>query len=339
MSLLQETEQRLRQEINLGADRQVATEVSLPQPKIIHSASLKIAADLDQNGQWSKSTDHYYTIMEKGDVPGDRAEAFIGLVQNYINLVCYDAAEKLLRDGFVRIENDLTGWEKDFYRAQVWQKLGWVYDYYGKPEEASEYFKKSLAVLEERAEDDDRVLRVYETSNHFLGRQLVIMARQGKSPKENVQQAIKHFTKSMEIYKNFRAKGKTEPAAEGFQYSWLARCHMILGQFDLAVSDIEQMKVLFEEEKSLYPGTGVLGYYYLLLGRLKIELNQPQQAEQDFNEALKINREVVQYRASEADALYGLALCALMQNQKDQAKRLTLEAIQLNPHLLIRGFI
>lgn len=339
MSYLQEAEQHLRKELDLGESKQAVAKVDFPHSKIIKDASLEIAAEFDQNGQWDRSTDHYYTVMTTGKTPLDRAEGFIGLAQNYINLVNYDVAENLLKESFTKIKDSLTGWEQNFYQARVWEKLGWIYDYYGKPEEATPYFKRAINILEEKAMSDDKILRIYETSNHFLGRQYVIMASQGKSPAENIKQAINRFQKSLEIYQKFREKENDDPVAEGFQYAWLTRCHLLLGQLDLAEKDLKQMRLLFEEHKKLYPGSGVLGYYYLLLGRLKIERNQPDEARKDFAEALRINREVVQYKASQADALYSLAICALMKNQKDQAKALAEEAIKLNPNLLVRGFI
>lgn len=99
------------------------------------------------------------------------------------------------------------------------------------------------------------------------------------------------------------------------------------------------MHDLFSKVTKENPGSGVMGYYYLLEGRLNLEKRKFQEAREAFRETYRINTEVVRYVPSQADALFGLALCDWLENRKDEALESAKKAIDLNPNLLKRGYI
>lgn len=307
--------------------------------KRIDKPSFEEAEKLDANGRWKEAANHYYTLFTDVKDPRDKAEAFILLGQMYINLVKYSVAEKFFIEKSNFIERELAGWDRTFYRARVVEKLGWIYDYCGRPKEALINFETARKLLTKKASISPSVLRVYETSNHFAGRQLTILAWQGENPEENLKLARQRFEESISIYDTLEKEGAPDSAANGFQYAWLVRVDILAGDLDKAKDDLERMYNLFNEVIRENPGSGVMGYYYLLKGRLNLEKKKFQDAREAFKEAYRINTDVVQYRPSQADALFGLALCAWLENKKDEALEFAKKAVNLNPNLPKRGYI
>lgn len=310
-----------------------------PKHKKVKNPSFEKAERLDANGKWEEAANHYYTIFTNTRNPKDKAEAFILLGQTYINLAKYPVAERFFRGGSGFIEKELAGWNRTFYKARVMEKLGWIYDYCGRPKKALANFKAAREILSERVFASPAILRIYETSNHFIGRQLTILAWQGEDPDKNLKSAAQRFEESLFVYDRLEKTGAPDPAAKGFQYAWVARVHMIEGDLDKAEDDLEKMHDLFSKVTKENPGSGVMGHYYLLKGRLNLEKRKPQEARKAFKKAYRINTEVVQYVPSQADALFGLALCDWLENRKDEALESAKKAIDLNPNLLKRGYI
>lgn len=336
--MIQEVAKVLFKEI--GAE-EVTTGISEKPPKHrkIDKPSFEEAEKLDANGRWKEAASHYYTIFTNTRNSKDKAESFILLGQMYINLFRYSLAERFFREESGLIEKELAGWDRTFYKARVMEKLGWVYDYYGRPKEALANFKAARELLSERAFILPAVLRVYETSNHFLGRQLTILAWQGENPDKNLKLAAQRFEESLSIYDKLEKTSAPDPAAKGFQYAWLARVHMMEGDLGKTEDDLEKMHDLFSKVAKENPGNGAMGYYYLLEGRLDLEKRKFQEAREAFKEAYRINTKIVRYVPSQADALFGLALCDWLEDRKDEALESAKRAINLNPNLPKRGYI
>lgn len=306
---------------------------------LVTDPSFEKAKDLDKNGKWEQATNNYYTLYKEASEPIHRAQAYILLSQMYINLVKYNLARKFLLENKDRVVGNLSGWEKTFYEAQTFEKLGWINDYLGEIDEAIINFSHAKRLLSEEAKRDDKVLRVYETSNHFLGRQYAILAWQGQNTTSNVVQAVERFKESVQIYENLRIKGKADDAAEGFQYGWLTRMHILQGSYQEAKDDLIKMHKLFNKALKKRPGSGLMGYYYLLLARLRFEQGKYQESRESFTEALRINTEVVNYPSGQADAILGMGLCDYYLKEKEKAKVKIQQALALNPSLLYRGYI
>lgn len=339
MSIVQEAARALFKDIQIEVAPIGQISEEPPRHKKLKDPSFEKARRLDANGRWKEAANHYYTIFTSTRDLKNKAEAFIHLGQAYINLARYSVAEKFLieRSGF--IEKELMGWDRIFYKARVMEKLGWIYDYRGRPKEALVNFKTARKLLSRRAFVSPSVLRVYETSNHFVGRQLTILAWQGEDRDKNLKSAAQRFEESISIYDRLERTGVPDPAAKGFQYAWLARVHIMEGDLDKVEDDLENMHGLFSKVIKENPGSGVMGYYHLLKGRLDLEKRKLQEAREDFKEVYRINTDVIRYRPSQADALFGLALCDWLENRKDEALKSAKKAINLNPDLLKRGYI
>lgn len=339
MSVVQEAAKALFKNIQIEAAPTGEISKKLPKHKKAKNPSFKKAKRLDANGTWEEAANHYYTIFTSPKNPKDKAEAFILLGQMYINLSKYSVAERFFKEKSGFVEKELAGWDRIFYKARVMEKLGWIYDYYGRPKEALVNFEAARKLLSERAFLSPAVLRVYETSNHFLGRQLTILAWQGENPDKNLKLAAQRFEESLSIYDRLEKTGAPDPAAKGFQYAWLARVHMMEGDLDKTEDDLEKMHDLFSKVTKENPGSGAMGYFYLLKGRLDLEKRKLQEARKAFKEAYRINTKVVRYVPSQADALFGLALCDWLEKKKDKALESAKRAVGLNPNLLKRGYI
>lgn len=339
MSIVQEAAKALFKGMQIKAAPLGKISEEPPKHKKVKNPSFEKAKKLDANGKWEEAANHYYTIFTNTKNPKDKAEAFICLGQMYINLFRYPLAERFFKEESGFIKGELVGWDRTFYKARVMEKLGWIYDYYGRPKEALANFKAARKLLLERAFVSPAVLRVYETSNHFMGRQLTILAWQGDNPAKNLKLARRRFEENLSIYDKLEKTGAPDPAAKGFQYAWLARAHMMEGDLDKAGDDLKKVHDLFSKVIKENPGSGVMGYYYLLKGRLDLEKRKFQEAREAFKEACRINTEVIRYVPSQADALFGLALCDWLENRKDKALESAKKAIDLNPSLLKRGYI
>lgn len=307
--------------------------------KRIDKPSFEEAEKLDVNGRWEEAANHYDTLFTGVKNPRDKAEAFILLGQMYINLAKYSVAEKFFIEKSNFIERELAGWDRTFYRARVVEKLGWIYDYCGRPRDALVNFEAARKLLSEKVLTSPAVLRVYETSNHFTGRQLTILAWQGENPEENLKLARQRFEESISIYDRLEKEGAPDPAAKGFQYAWLVRVDILVGDLNKAEDDLERMRDLLSKVIRENPGSGVMGYYYLLKGRLDLEREKIQEAKEAFQEAYRINTDIVRYKPSQADALFGLALCAWLEKKESEALKLAKKAVSLNPNLPKRGYI
>lgn len=308
-------------------------------PSLINDPSFNVAKDLDNNGRWRESSNHYHTLFANTKDPLQKAEAYIGYAQSLINLVKYIKAKNFLKEQKDDVISKLDGWNKTFYEARVFEKLGWINDYLGEADEAISNFSRAINLLSEKSKIDSTVLRVYETSNHFLGRQYAILAWQGKDVEMNSLEAIERFKESIKIYEKLRKVGWSDDAAEGFQYAWIARMHILQGKFIEAEKDLAKMKELFTKAVIDHPDSGVLGYYHLILGRLNFETGNYQKARENFVEALRINTEVVNHPSSQADAFLGIALCDFSLGEKEKSKDELVKALTLNPGLLYRGYI
>lgn len=301
--------------------------------------SFEEACNLDNNGRWRQAANHYYTIYSQTIDPLQKAKAFIGLSQMYINLVKYNLSRKFLLENKESIISSLSGWDKIFYEAQVFEKLGWINDYFGETDEAITNFSQARQLLSERAKIDNYVLRVYETSNHFLGRQYAILAWKEDQPQTDTSLAVERFKESVQIYEKLRAVGKPDDAAEGFQYGWLCRMSILQGDYKEAEDYLLKTHQFFTHVTKDRPGSGIMGYYYLLLGRLKLEQGDYQESRESFSEALRINTEVINYPSSQADAILGMGLSDYYLGNKEKAKQEVLKSLSINPSLLYRGYI
>ena len=136
-----------------------------------------IEADrLDANGKWKEAAEIYRSIARESKNPVERGEAFIGHGQMYINMTDYGRAREIFEKEAPEYEHALSGWEREYFKARVLEKMGWVYDYEGDTKNAIRNFSQARNILGEKARIDNRVKKVYETSNHFLGRAYVIEA-------------------------------------------------------------------------------------------------------------------------------------------------------------------
>jgi len=311
------------------------------EPTIVDNPSFEEAKNLDNNGKWKDSADHYYTIFTTTNNPLEKAESYIQLAQTLINLVKYIKARGFLLENKDNVLANLSEPDKTFFEARVFEKLGWINDYLGETKEAISNFSRARDLLSEKANKDDSILRIYETSNHFLGRLYTILAWQANETDtdKDTEKAIERFNESIQIYEKLRSRGKKDDAAEGFQYAWLARVHIMQGYHTQTEKDLEKMKELFETTVQERPGSGVLGYYHLLLGRLKFEQNDLKSSRENFAESLRINTEVLNYPSSQADALLGMALCDYSLGEIEKSKEETQKALFLNPSLLYRGYV
>lgn len=308
-------------------------------PKLISDPSFMLAAELDNNGKWKEAANHYYSIFTKSTSAHERGEAYFLLGQMYMNLVRYNLARKFLLDNKSNILSALSGWDKTYCEARIFEKLGWINDYFGEIREGIKNFSQARKLLSRKSKTDYTVLRIYETSNHFLGRLYAISAWQDIDPKKNVKLAVERFRESIDIYRKLARSGKSDKVSLGFQYAWMARMHMLSGKLQETSKDLNMVKRLFSNAIKSRPGSGVLGYYYLLLGRFNIEKGNYTKAKKDFAEALRINTEVVKYSSSQADAIFGMAICDFANGKKDEARKEVSKALSLNPSLLYRGYI
>ena len=114
---------------------------------------------------------------------------------------------------------------------------------------------------------------------------------------------------------------------------------MMDGNLARAQDNLSKTKKLFEEHISDYPESGLLGYYHLLCGRLFVERGEIPKAKENFDEALRISTQVVNHLPTQADALFGLAICEYLEGNKGAAREKALEAVKVNRRLLDRGYI
>jgi tetratricopeptide (TPR) repeat protein len=86
-------------------------------------------------------------------------------------------------------------------------------------------------------------------------------------------------------------------------------------------------------------GSGMMSYYFLLVGNLEFEKGHIKKAKKAYKESLRISSEVMNYPPSQADALVGIAMCNNELGQKTLAKRHFEKALRLNPNLTTRGYV
>lgn len=155
----------------------------------------------------------------------------------------------------------------------------------------------------------------------------------------NLTRAETRFREGVKIYEELREDGVPHPAAQGFQYEWLAKTYILRGDFTAAEGALSEMKVLFGEELARNPGSGAMAYYNETFGRLELAKGNPQEAGYYFEEAKRINTEVVDYPNGRSRAIFGLALVEYELGNKEKAESLKAEAYGINPDLGHRGFI
>lgn len=269
---------------------------------------------VDKTGTFQDKAAGYYSVYQLSTDQEEKARALVQLSQELINLGRFRQARSFIRQA-PEILKGLPKAQELLYSAHFEEKQGWIADYETGYTESLKRFTNARSYLSQISETglNQEKEDVYSTTTHFLGRAHFGLAAQNIDRKSNIGLAVEYFKQDLERFQNLRKAGDPRPANEGFEYAWLARCALLRNDDWAFLADLHIQRAgrFFGEYTSSHPESGIKAHYYLLQGRFGLRVGDLVSAESDFQEALRIRREIERYPKGEADALSGLAAVAL----------------------------
>lgn len=316
----------------------------------IPDSTLEKARGDERSGSWEKAASHYLSVWEDSSFePPLRGEAIVGLAQIFINRGELGRARNFLSELEAEIPNFLLEERSNKYlRARINEKLGWIADYEGEYGVARKKFLLARQLVKDPQTEDEKSL--FSTTTHFLGRASVGLAlgiRDNREKESLLKDALSFFQKDLEDQLDFREMGTPHLDNEAFQYLWMARCYIHLGDnTNKADECIAKAEILIRESVAKDPNSeGMLGHLNNIKGAYWIALKNPEQAFAHFQEALRVRLELSQkegksrFRKGEAESLLGMAISKFGLRRFGEAYVYFQEAVKTYPMLVLRGTI
>lgn len=325
--------------ISIAAREVIERFVPPVQLKPKEDASLETARVLDlEQGDFKGSADRHYSVLMVSQDPEERAQALIGLSQELINLGSFKQAKHWLLSHDIR-EFGLSHRRSLFFRARIYEKLGWIADYEMDFSEEEKLMDAAGDILlqskpEEEWEDEEK--EVFSTTRHFLGRAKYSLAALGIDRVKNVDSAIDHFQRAMDF--DEKLTGSHVDGKLGFGCSWIARCYMLVGDFTQADECISRAEHFFQSQVRRTPErTDFMAHFYTIRGERYLRGYNPIYAQFDFVQALDIRRKQGNhYPKGLADAYLGLAIAFRQKGELIKAVTTFREAVRAHPYSVFR---
>ncbi len=305
----------------------------------VEGATLEKGSKLESNGSWREAANVFYTVGRESNIVHERCDALISLSQNLINLGKFGQARETLKQ--VNEEAAvLKGRESMYFSARVLEKKAWIADYEGDFGDEANYLLVARDLIGEPQNKDEEDL--VSTSVHFLGRATFGQAISIKDKNVRVgklNQALGYFNSDLARFLKMREDGNPAPANEGFQYAWMARCYISLGELKKAEDYVHRAMENFKECELSHTGSGIMATGHVLEGGIALAKGRTRQARASFEEALIINYSKERYPKGEADALLGIAATFWAERNFGSAFVYGVRAVTIYPQALIRGVI
>jgi tetratricopeptide (TPR) repeat protein len=302
---------------------------------LVQNPSLKKAAELDKEGKRTEAARHYFTLAEfsEGET---RAHALIQLSQMFINLGRFSQANDILKVAGM-VARDLDEVDNLFYTASTSEKRAWISDYMGNYTEELFYIGIARARISQIPEVEltEREENLISTLNHFSGRAHYGLARQSSDPDvraKEVEAAVSFFAIDLQRLQSLREQETPHPANEGFQWAWLARCHLLTGDPNTE-AEIEEAGRLFKEDAERNSGTDIMAHYHMLRGMYEIRKVNIEAARKQFELALEI-RNPSEFPKGRSEALAGMALTYFAQGKFGMTFVYGLESVKTYPAII-----
>lgn len=325
------------------ASREVIERATPPiELEFKEDASLEAARTLDfEHGDFKGAADQNFSVLTFSQDPEQRAQALIGLSQELINLGSFRQARHwLLREDISAF--GLSHQRSLFFRARIYEKLGWIADYEMDFFEEEKLMEAAGDILlqskpQETREDAER--EVFSTTRHFLGRAKYSLAATGVNKTKNVNSATEHFMEAMR--QDRELSNPLMEAKLGFGSGWIARCYMLVGNFERADEYLSRAELFFDAQLRKTPGRrDFLAHLYCLRGERALRVFDSTEAQIDFLKALNIRMEQVSpYPKGLADAYLGLGLAFKQDGDFIKTARCFKKAVEAHPYSFFRGII
>lgn len=309
----------------------------------IPGATLETADNWDrQSGNFQRSASDFHSVYLSAWETDSRVQAALGVAKEIINLGDFPQARYFLRRSLDIGASLISIRRKDFVRAEVQNRLGWIADYESGYFESTAKFAEVHAAMasipqDKRTQEEEHL---FSTAIHFYARGHFGLASQGIDPRHHAEIALDDFKKGLKIDEERREAGTPNPAVEGFQHAWISRCYMLLNQPANAWNHLEKSGELFRESLDQTPQRGIMAHYYILRGFFDLtqQVRDVSYSDiaADFHEAIRIRTEVEPYPKGLSDAYLGMAEVCKRQWRFKEAAQYGMMAFRVYPLSLLK---
>ncbi|OGE16342.1 hypothetical protein A3F00_02350 [Candidatus Daviesbacteria bacterium RIFCSPHIGHO2_12_FULL_37_11] len=306
------------------------------------SVTLETAKEFEvNNSSFDELADIYYSVVLFNHRNAEEAiESTINLSQQLINLGDFRSSKYYLSKFVPRYLSGIDSYRQYYYLARREEKFAWIADYEIGYKDELNHLSSAKKFLENIPHDlwrnEERSLD--STIMHFAGRAYFGLDNQGFHRGGYIHNAVGYFNYDLEKYRDLRENGNPNPAGEGFNHAWLARCYMNLEDWNTSLRELDTAGVLFDEV-SESSKSGLRAHFNFLKGLYELRSANGSVGESIhyFSEAARIWEDLARYPFGAASAHLGLAKTYWKWHKPIDAVRHLKVSVQTNPYVLLRG--